>query len=604
MQLVSFLAALFTAPSVLSFTVSLTTLAPSPQLVGKPVTLIASIDDANPNADIVYQFAVSYLGDFNVVQSFRDRSSMNWVSIDEGPYILQVTAVDRANKETQFDALLFARDAPQHVGGASVLPTTHPQVFLFSAPPCPAGAVAMRVVFGPSSQPNLIDVTNFKPCLPGNSINIYVAGMIGETVYTMQAQFVTQGGLVNGVRVEKATGPAPIVRDWDILLPPGPTSGLSQDVLVNDFFVRGINSNWMLATNLVGDPIWSYFNPDVVSSTCPRPVPGGTFLCLDTEMGVRYLREIDLAGNVVRETNSDMLSAQLIYMGEDEISRLHHDAIRLPNGHTLVLASVERILIDEQGPGPVHVYGEMVLDLDKNLNIVWVWNSFDKLDRTRVAILGETCTNDTTAGVIEPQGGCPLLRLADGPANDWLHINAIGYSPSDGNFVLSVRHLDAVLKVDFADGIGTGDVIWELGEHGDFSLVNPPSGEIWPWFSHQHDTRYEDGELVVYDNVNTRIDALGASENSRGQSFILDEKNMLATLVVNVDLGHFSRAVGAAQKLSDGAGYHFHSGFLGTFPDSESVAMSVTPSGEFSWVHAGKGRAYRSIRMRSLYYLQ
>jgi hypothetical protein len=82
----------------------------------------------------------------------------------------------------------------------------------------------------------------------------------------------------------------------------------------------------------------------------------------------------------------------------------------------LVLASVEQILTDVQGPGPVDVLGDMILVLDSNLQVTWAWNSFDHLDTSRQAILGETCGLGA--------GGCAPFYLAS-TANDWTHGNAL-----------------------------------------------------------------------------------------------------------------------------------------------------------------------------------
>ena len=54
---------------------------------------------------------------------------------------------------------------------------------------------------------------------------------------------------------------------------------------------------------------------------------------------------------------------------------------------------------------------------------------------------------------------------------DWTHTNAILFSPDDGNLIVSVRHQNWVVKVDYANGVGTGDILWKLGYQGDFTLV-------------------------------------------------------------------------------------------------------------------------------------
>ena len=74
----------------------------------------------------------------------------------------------------------------------------------------------------------------------------------------------------------------------------------------------------------------------------------------------QVVREVDLLGNTMRETNASRVAEQLgahgihskcMKDGEQCVSGFHHEAIRLPNGHTLVVAGLERMFPDgAQGP--------------------------------------------------------------------------------------------------------------------------------------------------------------------------------------------------------------------------------------------------------------
>ena len=44
-----------------------------------------------------------------------------------------------------------------------------------------------------------------------------------------------------------------------------------------------------------------------------------------------------------------------------------------------------------------------------------------------------------------------------------MHSNALQYEPYDGSIILSSRHQDQCIKVDFDNGTGDGHIIWELG---------------------------------------------------------------------------------------------------------------------------------------------
>jgi hypothetical protein len=232
----------------------------------------------------------------------------------------------------------------------------------------------------------------------------------------------------------------------------------------------------------------------------------------------------------------------------------------------------------------------MIVVLDRNWQVAWVWNAFDHLDVSRRATLDEICTRG------EP--GCSPFFLAD-VVNDWTHTNAITYSPIDGNLLFSVRNQDWVVKVDFRDGLGSGDVLWRLGPEGDFILdSNDPS----PWLSHQHDPRFVDHRhLVVYDNGNTRCANFPDLCFSRAQVYRLDQSNRVATLTLNFNLGSYSFALGSAQPLANG-NFHFNTG---TEPGRQGgfVATSdeVTSDGSFAFAQLTEAQVYRSWRLNDLY---
>jgi hypothetical protein len=46
----------------------------------------------------------------------------------------------------------------------------------------------------------------------------------------------------------------------------------------------------------------------------------------------------------------------------------------------------------------------------------------------------------------------------------------VNWSPDDGNLILSVRHQDWVIKIDYRGGSGDGHMIWRLGQNGDFAV--------------------------------------------------------------------------------------------------------------------------------------
>ena len=231
----------------------------------------------------------------------------------------------------------------------------------------------------------------------------------------------------------------------------------------------------------------------------------------------------------------------------------------------------------------------MVLVLDPDFQVKWAWDAFDHLDVNRGPVLGEV----TLPGSPEPTAVVPLL-----PAVDWLHVNAVALSPADGNLILSVRHQDWVIKIDYRNGAGDGHVVWRLGQGGDFT-VN--SADPNPWFSHQHNAHYiDDHTLILFDNGNTRR-ATDPTANSRGQVWTLDETSMTATPVLNADLGNYSFRLGSCPAALERE-LLVHVREPGPGPQSTSPNRSRScRTGPRVYVLQFAGPEYRSYRMRTLY---
>jgi hypothetical protein len=381
---------------------------------------------------------------------------------------------------------------------------------------------------------------------------------------------------------------------------PGPASDLDQDMVFHSLVFTGpdLSSNsHPLATDLSGRVEWYYDSQQsglgISNMNTATLLPGGTVIGMGNDRdSVRnnrnVLREMDLAGNPVRETNLAAVNAQLAALGHETIYGFHHDAQRLPDGSLVVFGYPERSVTINGVP--TNYIGEQLIVLDQDFHVVWAWDAFDYLDVNRGPVLGEI----TRPG----PGGGPTAVVPVLPAVDWLHVNAVSLSPTDGNLILSIRHQDWVIKIDYRNGSGDGHVIWHLGQGGDFTVNSTDPN---PWFSHQHNAHYiDDTTLVLFDNGNTRR-ASDPNAHSRGQVWTLDEQTMTATLGVNADLGSYAGALGAAERLSNG-NYSFTLGANGPeplIPPARNV--EVSPDGAMVYELRVNKPEYRSYRMRTLY---
>ena len=505
--------------------VSLSGSEPPVPLVGSPVIWTATANGDGPSP--VYQFWVEPAGGASqMVQDFSPGNSFTWNPMQQGSYEIQVTVKDSLSASTGESATASYTAESRVTGTSAVIsPTSNPLVALFSAPPAPGSS--MYVQFAQNGTFLTWNNTAPLPIVPGESTNFLVAGMLPNTTYLMR--YVLDDGTVSAP-LSFTTGSLPTnvtFPTFTVQQPPGPGTDLTQDTVLH-FGVAGAPGLIdTVATDLNGNIDW-YYNSvaNNFSSFATSLVPGGmVYLIGGTVLGAaeaNTLREIDLAGDTLRETNIGAVNAELAALGLHSITDFNHDAELLPNGDTAVLATTPRT-IKIRGK-PVQYNGDMVVVLNQNFQVAWVWDPFQWLNVHRLPILGQ------------------------GPT-DWLHTNSVAFSPADGDLIVSLRNQAWVIKIDYANGTGNGHVIWRLGQGGNFKL-NATGAD--PWFSYQHDVTYiNNNTLVLFDNGNLRHSEHPRAQ-SRGQEWILNEKTHVATLVVNVKLGSYASYTGGAQMLPNG----------------------------------------------------
>lgn len=589
-----------------AFSVVLTPSVPAPVPVGTRVTWNAQPSDST--VSVWYRFRAARAGSpLHVIRDFSPQSSLQWAAGQyEGVYNVEVTARNNSTSELAVDSVSY-QISPAVTGDTPVIhPTAAPLVFLYSAPACQANA-SMRVEFrGSEGAVQSTPYQSCKPpcpataadaresvfrhpaqsCGPPLTMNFYLAGLRANSVYSVQhvvAAPVRNGGtdLQYGPTLTLSTSNVAMQLPKMRLVQSPPAPG---GVLLHSNFYGPC-----FATDLSGNLLWVYLAQITFLTQVEQ---GGKFLGLVAPTWVsaqvydateQIIREFDVAGTTLRETNVARLNEQLAPLGKN-VEVLHHDARVLPNGSVMVIATTEKILTDVQGPGPVDVVGDIILVLDQDMQVTWVWDAFDHLDPHRLATLGETC----------PSIGCgpPLLAKK---ANDWIHGDSLQFLP-DGNILFSSRHQDFLYKIDYNNGAGAGDVIWQMGPGGDFQMIsNDPS----PWFTHQHDASFSASDpaaLTLFDDGNVRL-AADPQAHSRGQALTVDEQKRTVTLNLSADLGGFSFALGTAQRIP--GGYYFGGGWF--LPGNNSLSLEIDGSGNPLYRFANSEPEYRSYLLNDLY---
>jgi arylsulfate sulfotransferase len=438
----------------------------------------------------------------------------------------------------------------------------------------------------------------------GGAVSIFVAGMRAFTTYHMRARvdFADGTEFFDADHTYTTGGPdSSRLPNFTITEPPSPGTG--PGVYLYSLLTTGTLTPYRLSavvTDLDGNVIWYYDYSPANAWTFPiKLLPNGHMLIIvgGTSSTSSSIRETDLAGNVVRELTADQLDQKLqaggfgISATSGQLGGFHHDICPLPNGHTIILIQVAKDFTDLPGyPGVTTVYGDALVDVDQNFNPVWVWNTFDHLDVNR-----------------HPMG-----------LPDWTHGNAVVYSTDDGDLVYSSRAQSWLIKIDYEDGKGNGDILWRFGYQGDFTMAQgaPASwqyGQHAPIFLSPNTTGQF--RLGVFDNGNDRV--LDSSGTICGQTgtppcysrpviFDVDE-NAKTVLVEWQDIRpEYSFALGSIQELPNNdmtfdLGVF---GIIGTQIGSRVVEETKDSPPHVVWqldAPDGQQLIYRAIRLPSLY---
>lgn len=487
--------------------------------------------------------------------------------------------------------------------GSYVLPagtvttTNNPQVALYTLNLPAAGSVTIN--FGPTAAYGYH--TWSQSTAAAGPVSILVAGMLANTAYHLQAiaRFADGSSEADVDHVFTPGAPAHLP-NLAATTTPGltPQSGVEQLTLVDGPLVG------VAVTDLQARVIWTYILPDTsggVSIQGAKLLANGHFLFSigqnsSTPLGgpisantVIAIREVDLAGNIVRQITNSELNSRLQATGYNlALLELHHEVTPLPNGHTLVLGNILRPYTNLPGyPGTLNVLGDVVVDLDQNFQPVWVWNEFDHFDVNRH----------------------PMLFP------DWTHTNAIVYSPTDGNIIVSMRHQNWVVKVDYRNGAGSGGVLWHLGYQGDFKLLNGVDPTDWEYAQHLPSLFSPQSagvfSLGLMDNGDDRIFPPGVNCNTAGQPaclyttipvFQIDENAKTARLTSHQILptNLYSYFGGNTELLKNGDIEYDLAGTSTTDSDIFEVTPTATP--QTVWhLHSSGSQAYRGYRLPSLY---
>ncbi len=241
--------------------------------------------------------------------------------------------------------------------------------------------------------------------------------------------------------------------------------------------------------------------------------------------------EIDLEGNIVWRSAK-------IESAYGDLSSWHHTYELLDDGSLSFLG----IEVSDM------TIGDMIVNVDSGYGLIWSWSFFEH---------------------ITP----PEYNGTDW--FDWTHANSVNFDKDNGAVYVNSRNLSTYYKIAYPEG----DIIWKLGENGDFKMLTDHSD---PWFEFAHDPENSGtvpGRILFYDNGSVQ------KGRSRIIEYKIDETEMTAEIVFEYDGSKtgsewFTEFGGDADRLDNG-NIFVTAGNTG--PVLDTRLFEITSAGELVW---------------------
>ncbi|HSL73305.1 MAG TPA: aryl-sulfate sulfotransferase [Ilumatobacteraceae bacterium] len=479
-----------------------------------------------------------------------------------------VTSTSSVNFETQAEATNLVNVKLADDGTVCIFSTQQVDVVvdLFAVTAAPAGSLLTQLSFGSAvvyPEFGTDDPDYAIECGPGtNSLNLQL-GLASGVTATVNGQ-TTTAGPVTAIVPSEGLLPVEVRRGAD----------------VDRYFFRCLPADFpRLRVERPGSP-----PPGWILTTLALS-PWGSYAVILDERGapVWYKRSTEALINLQRFGSDKLVAspqplAQFFGTPDDDLTHWtfgldgadietlgtddrdaspidHHEFIEGPGDGWTIISYPFRDNVDTTGmppaPGPFGTTGGRTDDRVVDSEIVellqdgtrdWSWNSKDHFSPAETTF---------------PQrfGRYP----GDPPEVDLIHINS-AQRLSDGDYVVSARHLDAAFRVDR----DTGDLEWILGslqtdpsDPDDIADLNADKrlriiGDPWGGPRRPHDARFDETTkiLTLFDNRTAMV-----GQSARAVAYLIDEVEGTATMIreIRQPAGLISGALGSARFAADGS---------------------------------------------------
>lgn len=288
-----------------------------------------------------------------------------------------------------------------------------------------------------------------------------------------------------------------------------------------------LDYGYIVALDAEGEVVWYCHTADRIADM--RILQSGHILY--QHGSYRFAYEIDILGRDIRQWyGAGLTRSPGRHAIPVDVDTMHHDLLEKPDGNFMTLTTELREFgqyptseFDPEAPwAPAHVVCDAVVEFEPSTGkVVKRRDLIDVLDTKRFGYMA-------LSGFWKDKYNSRIDDLS----RDWSHANALVYLPEEDAIIVSFRHLDCIMKLDWQ----TKKILWILGEPTGWGaawqeyLLQPVGDLEWPY--HQHSPQLTPhGTLMVYDNGNYRArpfdEPTSAANNySRVVEYEIDEDAM------------------------------------------------------------------------------
>lgn len=265
------------------------------------------------------------------------------------------------------------------------------------------------------------------------------------------------------------------------------------------------NGDKLVMLDPLGEVVW-YLDHTLLPQGATRPsflatpLPNGHFMLIVDRCG---LVEVDMLGHVHGAwwANNILPAPGTGFYRPVAADSFHHDVLVLPadSGAAFATLSTERVtlpnypnsVVDPSLQDPsAEVVGDVIVEFASDGAVVREIPLLAQLDPYRMCY-------DTLGNYWDDHYGTTT--------RDWSHGNALCYDANDNSYVVSLRHQEAIVKLDRTSGL----IDWILGPPERWlpqwqgQLLSPMPGLDWQY--HQHAPELlPGGRILVFDNGDNR----------------------------------------------------------------------------------------------------